>query len=190
MGRWRSAVLAGGLTAAMVAPLASLPVSAQPIGAIVGPGGTLVTVTRVAGSDRYATSAAVSDATFQPGVPVAYVASGEEFADALAVGPVAGRAGAPILTVPADTVPVSVAEELDRLQPGRIVVVGGTSAVSNAVEQELGTFTEGGVTRIAGADRYATAAAVSAVVLVGPDSSLLMALPSVVVVVVPEALAV
>ena len=162
MGRWRSAVLACGLTAAMAAPLASLPVSAQPVGAIVGPGGTLVTVTRVAGPDRYATSAAVSAATFPPGVPVAYVASGEDFADALAVGPVAGRTGAPILTVPADTVPVSVAEELDRLHPGRIVVVGGTTAVSNAVEQELGTFTEGGVTRIAGADRYATAAAVSA----------------------------
>ncbi|MBW9095729.1 carboxypeptidase regulatory-like domain-containing protein, partial [Microbacterium jejuense] len=41
------------------------------------------TVERTAGVDRYATSAAVSAATFEPGTPVAYLANGEKFPDAL-----------------------------------------------------------------------------------------------------------
>ncbi|WP_170133059.1 GH25 family lysozyme, partial [Arthrobacter livingstonensis] len=40
-------------------------------------------VSRVAGADRYAVSAAVSKATFAPGVSVAYIASGAVFPDAL-----------------------------------------------------------------------------------------------------------
>jgi len=175
MGHWPRRVLACGLVMGMLAALSTRLASAQPIGAFGGPGGPPATVTRVAGPDRYATSAALSAATFPPGVPVAYVASGADFADALAVGPVAGRAGAPILTVPTDGIPASVAAELDRLHPGRIVVVGGTAAVSAAVEQALGEFTEGGVTRIAGADRYATAAAVSAATFAPGVSELFLA---------------
>ncbi|HYM53052.1 MAG TPA: S8 family serine peptidase, partial [Candidatus Dormibacteraeota bacterium] len=47
---------------------------------------------RLAGADRYATAAAVSAASFGAGVPVAYVATGTNFPDALAAGPVAARA--------------------------------------------------------------------------------------------------
>lgn len=114
--------------------------------------------TRVAGADRYATAAAISARSFDPGVPVAYVASGSAFADALAAGPVAARAGAPILLTAAASVPPATAAELGRLRPGRIVVVGGSAVVSAAVFSELDAFTDGAVERIAGPDRYATAA--------------------------------
>src|SRR5207244_3788041 len=82
-----------------------------------------------AGDDRYATAAAVSEASFAAGVPVAYVATGSGFADALAAGPVAAADGGPILLVDRDTIPAATGAELDRLRPQRIVVLGGTAVV-------------------------------------------------------------
>jgi putative cell wall-binding protein len=118
-------------------------------------------VQRLAGPDRYATSAAISAATFTPGVPVAYVAVGSNFPDALAGAAAAGHVGAPVLLVRTDAIPAPIAAELARLAPGRIVVLGGPSVVSGAVESALHGYTAGTVTRLAGADRYSTAVAVS-----------------------------
>ena len=42
-----------------------------------------------------------------------------------------------------------------------IVIVGGTGVVSSVVAAELANCTEGSVQRIAGSNRYATAAAIS-----------------------------
>jgi putative cell wall-binding protein len=123
---------------------------------------TTGTVTRLGGADRYATAVAISAATYASGVPVAYIASGLGFADALAGAPAAGMAGGPLLLVPNTSLPQIVAEELGRLHPARIVVLGGTASVSEAVKSQLWSFTTGSVTRLGGADRYATAAAISA----------------------------
>ena len=120
-------------------------------------------VLRIGGEDRFATAAAVSAAAFPPGVPTAFVATGATFPDALVGGVAAARAGGPILLTRADTLPASTEAELRRLAPGQIVVLGGTGAVSDAVAATLaGLATSGTVTRLGGADRYATAAAVSA----------------------------
>ena len=125
-------------------------------------GYTAGAVTRIAGADRYATAAAISAATFAPDVPIAYVATGKKFPDALAGAVAAALGPGPMLLVPGETIPPSVAEELGRLNPARIVVLGGTSVVSAGVEAALAGYTAGTVTRIAGSDRYATAAAISA----------------------------
>jgi putative cell wall-binding protein len=119
-------------------------------------------IERLAGADRYATAAAISRATFQPGVPVAIVATGEDFPDGLAAGPAAHRLGGPVLFVRRSSVPASTLAELARLRPGRILVAGGTGVVSPSVLDALAPYTSGGVTRVAGPDRYATAAALSA----------------------------
>lgn len=118
-------------------------------------------VVRRAGTDRYATAVAISQASASPGVATAYVASGTAFADALAAAPVAGAAKAPILLVPSSTVPDVVRTELQRLHPGQIVVLGGPAAVSDAVVTQLEGLSNAPVERIAGDDRYATAAALS-----------------------------
>ncbi|MEA3019509.1 MAG: hypothetical protein QOI47_1033 [Actinomycetota bacterium] len=118
------------------------------------------TTSRLAGADRYATAAAVSSASFAAGVPVAFVATGHAFPDALSAGAAAAHRGGPVLLVD-DGVPRSTADELTRLQPGAIVVVGGPGAVSDAVVTELRRYTSGTVTRVSGGDRYASAAAVS-----------------------------
>lgn len=123
---------------------------------------TAGTVTRQAGADRYATAAAISQAGFAPGAPVAYIATGPNFPDALAGGPAAARNGGPILLVTSGAIPAVTAAELSRLRPGRIVILGGTAVVSDSVAARLAAYTGGGVSRLAGADRYLTATAISA----------------------------
>jgi VCBS repeat-containing protein len=101
------------------------------------------TVTRLAGPDRYATSAAVSRAYYPAGTGVAFIATGLGFADALAGAPLAGKQGGPILLVRGTSIPASVVAELTRLKPGRIVILGGTGVVSAAVATQLGSYTAG-----------------------------------------------
>ncbi len=115
---------------------------------------------RYAGAGRYQTSVAISK-TFAPGASVAYVASGENFPDALAAAPAAADAGGPLLITASTSLPAEIKAELIRLEPTRIVVVGGTAAVSQAVYDELAGVTgSGGIKRVSGADRYATARAI------------------------------
>jgi putative cell wall-binding protein len=113
-------------------------------------------VERVAGVDRPATAAAVSRVAFPDGASVAFVASDTSHADALAAAPVAAAERGPVLLTERDELPAATADELARLRPTRIVVVGGPSAVSDHVLAAAGA-TE----RIAGGDRYATAAALA-----------------------------
>ena len=71
---------------------------------------------------------------------MAYVAVGSNFPDALAGGPVAGLNAGPVLLVTTDTIPAATASELTRLQPNKIVILGGTGVVSTAVETQLAAF--------------------------------------------------
>jgi putative cell wall-binding protein len=119
-------------------------------------------VERISGVDRYDTSARVA-LTFPAGGPVAFVATGHTFPDALAGSALAGHRNAPLLLTPSTTLPASVRTALQTLSPASITIFGGTGGVSAAVEQELRDLaTTGTVTRIAGPDRYATAASVAA----------------------------
>ncbi|HWP61998.1 MAG TPA: S8 family serine peptidase [Candidatus Binatia bacterium] len=97
-------------------------------------------LSRSAGPDRYATAAAISAATFGPGVPVAYVATGLNFPDALAAAAAAGFRGGPVLLVTRDAIPAPTATELGRLRPERIVVVGSTGVVGNGVAAALAEY--------------------------------------------------
>ena len=119
-------------------------------------------VVRWWGTNRFETAAAISRNTFGAGVSTAYVAIGRSFPDALSGGGVAGRDGGPILLVDRDAIPAATATELARLRPGRIVVLGGPGPVSDGVVAGLaGYSTSGSVSRLAGADRYATSVAIS-----------------------------
>ncbi|GLK19093.1 cell wall-binding repeat-containing protein [Herbiconiux flava] len=117
-------------------------------------------VERIGGADRFVVSAAISKQAFGADRPVAYVASGEDFPDALAGSAAAGVKGGPVLLVRHDAVPTSVADELRRLNPAKIVLLGGPNAVSDATKTALEAIKP--VTRIGGADRFVVASAVSA----------------------------
>ncbi|MBK9180678.1 MAG: cell wall-binding repeat-containing protein [Acidimicrobiales bacterium] len=116
-------------------------------------------VFRIAGPDRYTTAALISGQFAPSGAPV-FIASGENYPDAIAAGWISGVAGFPVLLVRRDSIPTVTQNELARLAPPGIYVLGGTAAVSDAVFAQLG---QPGVAviRLAGADRYATAAEIA-----------------------------
>lgn len=118
-------------------------------------------VTRVFGADRFATAAEISERWYAPGVQAAFVAVGTNFADALAGGPAAALRDSPLLLVRTSGIPTATANELHRLQPQRIYVLGGTAVINNAVATALDAYTAGPVTRLAGANRFATAEAIT-----------------------------
>jgi putative cell wall-binding protein len=134
-------------------------------------------VTRLAGADRYATNQAVNaqaisisptigttTVTFGQTAPkrTALLASGEAFADALSAAPAIAGANDPI---PLVLTPGSGLNQLARVQLGglgitQVIVIGGDVAISPAVVNEL-TGKGVAVKRLAGADRYETAAKVA-----------------------------
>ena len=116
---------------------------------------------RLAGPNRFSTSAQISS-TFPTRVPVAVIATGTDFPDALGGATLAARLGGPVILVPKVGIPKAVADELRRLNPRRLIVLGGLGAVSDetyyGLLDTLPMYFSDTLTRIAGADRYETAA--------------------------------
>lgn len=118
-------------------------------------------VVRLSGIDRFATAAGVSK-QFWSTTPTVYVASGADFADALSGGALAAKMHSPILLTASGGLPDATRNELRRLAPSRVVVLGGTGAVSATVASQIsGAVPGAAVSRIQGQDRMATSAAVS-----------------------------
>ena len=101
-------------------------------------------VVRYAGADRFATAAAISANTFSPGVAVAYIANAYAFPDALAGAAAAGTIQGPVLLANSTGAlnPATIAE-LTRLAPVKIVVLGGTGVISDAVLDLLKPYAVG-----------------------------------------------
>lgn len=116
-------------------------------------------VVRIAGSDRIATAVAVSREGWLNADEV-LLATARAFPDALAAASLAGRRAAPLLLTEPASLPATVLEELQRLGARRVLVLGGPGAVAPEVEEEL---REAGIdtVRLAGNDRYATAARIA-----------------------------
>ncbi len=124
-----------------------------------------VTQKRLSGLDRYATAAATAEYSTATATK-AIIASGENYADALTASALSGAASAPLLLTAKDALPAVTAAALGRMMGTNktVYVIGGEAAVGAGV---VTTLTGLGyvVTRISGADRYATAAAVAAKVV-------------------------
>jgi putative cell wall-binding protein len=119
-----------------------------------------ISVTRIGGGDRYATSAAITAANFPGTSSTVFIASGEDFPDALSTGPAAAKAHAPLLLVRPDQIPPSITAEIQRLHPSLIVVAGGSGAVSDAVYSQLAAMTTT-IRRDYGPTRYETSQAIT-----------------------------
>jgi putative cell wall-binding protein len=123
--------------------------------------GAYGTTVRLAGANRYETAVAISQYGF-PGHNSAnevVIASGLGYADALSAGPAAAVLGGPLLLTEPGALPQAIRDEIVRLAPSRIVVVGGPAVVSDAVLTQLSALAT--TIRIAGSDRYQTAARLS-----------------------------
>lgn len=119
-------------------------------------------VTRVAGPDRYATSVAIGQEA-APTSAAVVLASGEtgHLVDGLVAGPLARAKSAPLLLSPGGGLPDPVKAEIARRRPGTAYLVGGEASLGPAVVSDLHALGVTTVTRVAGADRWATAAAVA-----------------------------
>lgn len=119
-----------------------------------------VVVQRRSGGDRFETANQLVAATFTEAHTL-YVASGADFPDALGAGAAAGSAGDPLLLANprSSTVPASTAAVIATLKPSRIVVVGGPAVMPDSLVAAFGSLAP--TTRVSGADRFATAAAVA-----------------------------
>ena len=116
-------------------------------------------VERIWGNDRYETSAQVArrivQITGKKGHAV--IASGEVFADALAVGPYAAQQGYPILLVQAKNIPTTINKALKDLGIENVTIAGGLNTVSKSLESPLPNVVE----RLQGNSRYETAIAIA-----------------------------
>lgn len=116
-------------------------------------------VERVAGADRYATASRIATRLAEvlgSDPDKAYIATGQNFPDALSVSGVASRLGRPIMLVRKDSVPAPTAAALTSLGVTDTIVVGGASAVNDTVYGLVGASD-----RLAGASRYATSRAIA-----------------------------
>lgn len=117
-------------------------------------------VIRVAGSDRVATAIALAGRW--PQAPALVLAAGDRVPDSLAAGPLAASLRGPVLLNLGPTLDSRVANEITRLRPERIVLVGGPLSISNQTDADVRAVAPAArVDRLFGADRFATAAAVA-----------------------------
>ena len=118
---------------------------------------------RLGGADRYDTARLVAE---ELGGTAAFVVQGSSadptrgWADAVAVSALAAFLEQPILLVDQDRLPEATAEAVASLELEAVTVIGGEAAVSATVARQLDDVVED-VDRLAGADRYATSAAVA-----------------------------
>jgi putative cell wall-binding protein len=124
-------------------------------------------VVRLAGQDRFATSARIAQEYSE--ADTVFVANGLGYPDALSAAPAAAFLDAPLLLTTKDTIPAVVRAEIERLDPSVIYVVGGTGVVSPAVFSELESLATL-VLRLSGPDRYSTSQAVFAEVWTGESA--------------------
>ncbi len=125
-------------------------------GGVFAVAGDYLPVLRMAGSSRYGTAAAVSQAGWPNGADTVVLARGDDYADALAGVPLAYHLNAPVLLSAKTYLPGTTAAELARLGAQKVIILGGTSAVGEQVEMELqnrGLQVE----RLSGSTRYETA---------------------------------
>ena len=114
-----------------------------------------VLVDTLAGDDRFGTAVEVSQIGFPDGADIVFITNGLNFPDALSAGPAAAALDAPMLLVTPSELPAVTAQEIARLAPQLIIIVGGEGTVYPSVRDELAQLAPS-VQRLAGADRYLT----------------------------------
>ena len=119
-----------------------------------------ITVERVGGADRYDTARLLAQRVGVDAVHRgAVIVSGTRYADAVAAGAWAGHWQRPVLLADGDRIPAPTLAAIEALGLRRVSLIGGTGVLSGALASELADR-DLVVERIAGADRYATSAAV------------------------------
>ena len=91
---------------------------------------------RLKGNTRYETAIAIAENSFA-GTKEVFVANGENWMDALVIGPVGGMLDTPILLTKANQVPKSLKEYVEKSSIEKITAIGGKSMISEKVLEEI-----------------------------------------------------
>ncbi len=135
-------------------------------GSLLAPAASAATtdteIMRIEGADRYETAVKIAKVDYEKGdTPEVVFATGLDFPDALAGAPLAYEMDAPILLTQTKSIPAKVKEALTYFGVDHVTILGGTKAISKDVEAELKKMNID-YDRIAGANRYDTAAKIAA----------------------------
>jgi acetyl esterase/lipase/putative cell wall-binding protein len=114
-------------------------------------------VRRIAGTDRIETAALVGNESAD--TTTVLLARSDTWPDSAAASAYAAATGHPILVTPPTSLAPAVKTFLANAKPNAIVLLGGTGALSDAVESQARAY--GTTRRVAGATRDATAVAIA-----------------------------
>ena len=144
-----------------------------------GAWGPCANASRVAGASPAATSVLWGRITAPSSQVVVLTGPADAGTGSLAAGvaaaPLARALGAPLLITPADSLAAEVAADIKARTTTEVIVVGGPAVVSDATAAAVAGLGVPTVTRLAGANDAATAAAVSA--RMGPRASAVLVSP-------------
>ncbi|TLS38487.1 SpoIID/LytB domain-containing protein [Pseudalkalibacillus caeni] len=111
---------------------------------------------RLDGSDRFDVAVNVSKEGWTSTAGTVIIANYLAFADALAAAPLAYKENAPILLTHPNNLTDATREEIKRLNPERVILIGGTASISTNVGNQVKQLV-GNVDRIGGGDRFEVA---------------------------------
>lgn len=109
---------------------------------------------RLAGDNRYKTAIEISKAGWNKSKNIV-LATGDSFPDALSAAPLAKQLDGPILLTEKYSISDGLLEEIKRLSPENIFIVGGENVISKNIEDQIISMGIE-VIRLSGDDRYKT----------------------------------
>lgn len=109
-------------------------------------------VKKLVGDERQDTAVEISKEGWANGASKVILVNGNAIADGITATPLATTYDAPILLANKDSIPASTIQEIARLNPSEIIVIGGESVISNNAIKNL----KQSVRRLAGVDRHET----------------------------------
>lgn len=115
---------------------------------------TPTSIETYSGANRYETSALQAKEWGTSSYII--LCSGQQFPDALAASSLAGALNCPILLTPSDALASCTREALTSLGVSKSIIIGGTTAISNNVSNQLASMGIQVVKRLGGANRYLT----------------------------------
>lgn len=114
---------------------------------------------KITGENRYDTAVKISNKAFENGSDSVILINGENSSDGLSAGPFASLINASMLLVEKDSIPKETFDEIKRLKPKKIYIIGGESCISSKVINSLKdtlNIKEEDINRIGGKDREET----------------------------------
>lgn len=117
---------------------------------------------RIAGQERFDTANLAAAYGWKAGADQVLLANAFAYSDVLAAVPLAYKNQAPILLTEATELTPATFEQLQKLKPKKVILIGGTSVISQGIQDRLNQlYGAENVARYGGKDLYETAALIA-----------------------------